>query len=388
MKLISLNDPSITPVSPANRTRPAGLPLLSVGERVEALVLEVREKGLLLLDIGGNTVLAESKQPLGEGARFTARVVRNSPQIVLQVLAGDAPAGQESIPESLGMFRSRPGLLGDMFRQLSTLVESLADTLPGDLPPQLAAARSSLQGLLSALVFPGSGKPSSSTGAGEAPAGLPAPADGEGNPAVRLPDGENAPEKAAPATLRESLVRLAEAAEREMAAMDAGAPGRKSLEQAASTARSALETLDVHRDVNILSRREGGPFVLQVPAAFPGGIRVQDLFLYPEGGQEGGGEDGKEAFRMVLCLNMEALGDILVDARLAGGRMSGTLRCGTEEVREYLQSGLDELRERLAASGFPDAGIVCLADHDIARTILDRKQSLPIFQRDAVNLYA
>jgi hypothetical protein len=387
MKLISLNDPSVTPVSPVNRTRPAGLSLLSVGERVEALVLEVRERGLLLLDIGGNRVLAETKQTLGEGARFAARVTQNSPQIVLQVLAGDAPAGQESLPESLGIFRSRPGLLGDMFRQLSTLVESLADTLPGDLPPQLAAARSSLQGLLSSLISPGFGK-QSSAGAGEVQAGLPAPADGDGNPVVRLPDGGNVPEKAAPGTLRESLVRLAEAAEREMAAMDAGAPGRKSLEQAASTARSALETLDVHRDVNILSRREGGPFVLQVPAAFPGGIRVQDLFLYPEGGQEGGGGEDKEAFRMVLCLNMETLGDILVDARLAAGRMSGTLRCGTEEVREYLQSGLDDLRERLAASGFPDAGIVCLTDHDIARTILDRKQSLPIFQRDAVNLYA
>lgn len=385
MKLISLSDPSVTPVSPASRTRPVGLPLLSIGERVEALVLEVREKGLLLLDIGGNRVLAETKQPLDEGARFAARVVRNSPQIVLQVLAGDAPAGQESLPESLGMFRSRPGLLGDMFRQLSSLVESLADSVPGDLYPQTTAARGSLQGLLSSLIFGSGTKPSA--GAGEAQAGPAPTADGEGSPAVQLPDGGRAPERAAQGTLRESLVRLAEAAERELAAMDAGAPGRKSLEQAASTARSALETLDVHRDVNILSRREGGPFVVQVPAAFPGGIRVQDLFLYPEGGQDGGGTV-EGAFRVVLCLNMETLGDILVDTRLAGGRMSGTLRCGTEEVREYLQSGLDELRERLAASGFPDAGIVCLTDHDIARTILDRKQSLSIFQRDAVNLYA
>ncbi len=386
MKLISLSDPSTHPLSPTNRTRAGSLPPLSVGERVEAMVLEVREGGLLLLDLGDTRVLAETKQPLGEGARFAARVVRNSPQIVLQVLADDQPGVQGRLPESLSIFRSRPGLLGDMFRQLSALVESMAETLPADRFPLVAAERNSLQGLLSSLIFSGSGK-QASDGVDESPAKQAAPADGDRNPDARLAEG-NAPVKTSPGTLRESLLRLAEAAERELATMDAGAPGRKDLEQAASTARSALETLDVHRDVNILSRREGGPFVVQVPAAFPGGIRVQDLFIYPEGGRDGEDGSAEESFRVVLCLNMEALGDILVDARLSGGRMSGALRCGTEEVRQFLQSGMDELKERLAAAGFPDAGIVCLADHDINRTILERRLSLPLFQRDAVNVYA
>ncbi len=387
MKLISLPESSsISPVTPAQRARPTGLPTVSVGDRVEALVLEAREGGLLLLELGDTRVLAETRQPIGEGARFAARVIRNSPQIVLQLLPGDSPGGQEALPESVSIFRSRPGLLGDMFRQLSTLVESLAETLPAEHFPLVAAERNSLQGLLSSLIFSGSGK-RVPDGAGEAPAKPAVSAGGDENPAAR-PAGGNEPATTSRGTLRESLLRLVEAAERELAGMEAGAPGRKSLEQAASTARSALETLDIHRDVNILSRREGGPFVIQVPAAFPGGIRIQDLFIYPEGEQEGGDGGTEESFRVVLCLNMEALGDILVDARLSGGRMTGALRCGTEEVRQFLQSGMDELKERLGAAGFPEAGIVFLADPDITRTILDRKRSLPIFQRDAVNLYA
>ncbi|NPU84748.1 MAG: flagellar hook-length control protein FliK [Syntrophaceae bacterium] len=386
MKLISLTDPSTQPVLPANRTRAVNPPSLSMGERVEAIVLEVRERGLLLLELGNTRVLAETRQPMSEGARFTARVVQNSPQIVLRILADDQPGMQEGLPESLIMFRSRPGLMEDMFRQLSALVDSMAETLPAEQFPLVAAARNGLQGLLASLIFSGSGT-QDLDGIPEAPARPEAPAGDGGNSAARFSGGDD-PAKASAGTLRESLLRLAVVVEEKLAAMDAGAPGRKDLEHAATTVRSALETLDVQRDVNILSRREGGPVVIQMPAAFPGGIRVQDLFIYPEGGQDGGDGTTEESFRVVLCLNMEMLGDILVDARMSGGRMTGSLRCGTEETRDLLQSGVDDLKERLAAAGFPDAGIVFLTDHDIAGTILERKHSLPLFQRDAVNVYA
>jgi hypothetical protein len=386
MKLVSLSDPSTRPVAPTHRPRAGGPPSLSVGDRLEAVVLEVRENGLLLLDLGSTRVLAETKLPLGEGERFTARVVRNAPEIVLQILADEPREGHAGLPESLCLFRSKPGLVEDMFRQLAALVESLAEDRGGDRSPLLAAARNSLQSLLSSLIFSGAGT-QARDGVRQFLAGLDAPADGDGNPGARF-TAVNDLAGAARGTLREALLRLSEAAGRELAAADAGASARRDLQHVASTARSALEVLEVLRDVNNLSRREGGPLVIQMPAAFPGGIRIQDLFIYPEGGREGGDAAAGKSFRVVLCLNMETLGDILVDARLSGGRMTGALSCGTEEVRQYLQSAMDELRERLAAAGLPETGIVCLTDRHIARAILERRHSLPLFQKDAVNVYA
>ncbi len=383
MKPVALSDAAMLAVVSADRRRAIHPPALAVGEQVEAVVLGVKEKGFLLLSIGNARLLAETRHPLGEGARFTARVIQNAPKLVLQILTEDPSGGQGTLVDSLRVFRSRPGILEDMFRQLAEFVDAPADARAGALHPRVAAERNRLRGLLASLIFSG-GKTKGPDGLPERAAGIDLPGEWDGDSARGAEPGAGKPARG---SLQEALLRLSGAIETELAAQEPGSPERTSLGRLASTVRSALESLEVLRDVNILSRQAGGPSVIQIPAAFPGGIRVQEMFICADGGQDGA-ESGEAPFRVVLCLNMETLGDILVDARLTGGRVTGALRCGTEETRRNLQSGMEELEERMAAAGLPDARFVCLVDRDIARSIQEARLSLPLFQRDAVNFYA
>ncbi|HRR41911.1 MAG TPA: flagellar hook-length control protein FliK, partial [Syntrophales bacterium] len=144
----------------------------------------------------------------------------------------------------------------------------------------------------------------------------------------------------------------------------------------------SVKTVEALQVMNILCREREDGFIFQIPFLFPGGVKTGDVFVRRN---RNPGPDGN-IYDVVLFLDLDALGKIVVEAGMRGERIRCNIRCENEELSDFLSSALDELRESVHRAGCTMESVACIAEADLEekREAFYRER---LFPGDAVNLF-
>ncbi len=155
------------------------------------------------------------------------------------------------------------------------------------------------------------------------------------------------------ATLRE-FARVLQHAEREEISSQ---PGMRELREAAASVRELGRAFVAQKLENIAGQRMNPEvYAASVPFRFSGGgddgeSGDGNLQMFYRKSKRGSGRDWTQ--RVVLELDMSALGNVVGDIRFYEGALNLALLTPEQESADWLESGLDELAENLAGVGFP-----------------------------------
>lgn len=365
--------PAAGRVLPVNQN---ALPPLTVGEILKAEVLEAGGGKSCLISLKDATILARSEAALRAGDPIVVRVERLLPQVVLTILETDG--GERSVPgDDLRWHRSNPDALRNMFAQMAEMFrpESLAGLSryldEGDVRSILRLTESlffSKESLGKGLFLRDYAE-----NLGLFWEGSPGKAPG------RQPDA--AGRRSLKGLLMKVLGDLRNAAEGK-AASEGEKAGLQRLMEFLDTSVKAIEA---HQVLNSLCQERDQGFLLQIPFAFPEGVKTGDVFIRRDDRSAGPG--GGDAYEVIVLLHMDALGRVVVEARLRGGEITCLIRCESPEVRDVISGCLDELKGAVRAAGLRVESVGCLAQVDLEERCeafyRDR-----LFQGDAVNLFA
>ncbi len=311
----------------------------SPGEVVTARVLNTRTgAGPVTLAVRGLTVETATSLPLRAGETVSLFVQSIHPRIIFR-FAGDVTR-QFSPPESsAGRFTFHARAIAEMFAGAGAALGGEGMAFLGKVMGGREADK--LASLLRSLIFTGrrSGK------------------------------GSN---------IRDDFLRFAYFADRGQAGTSVqGGPGSSlssllfaveqkiaaSGEEPPSTlARfitSSLEAVETARAVNILLGGLERSLFMQIPLAAAGGITTADVIIHPD--DDGGNpeqEDGAGG-TVRLFVEMDSLGPLSVEARLAPGGIDCTVTCEKTETALFIESSLEELRKGLEEAGLRVGSLSC-----------------------------
>jgi len=349
------------------------------GETLRALVTGCTPDQKACLQIKGSTVIAESPFPLQPGDKLTVRVEQLLPSLVLRVLD---PIDEDSIKtiNFVKLFRSNPNALKDLFISLKDLlsnenIDGLSklitnkdlQTLPKVLE-QVIVSRSSfndplyLKESLTAL-------------------GLTLESDLKkilADPSFRA-EGDNPP------NLKTILLNLASELQYVGTNDDLIKMGwQQKLEGLANFVDHALQVIESLQIVNVLAQDQDQLFAFQIPFQCSDGIRMQDLFIETEKEKNGQGKESR--YRVVLFVDMDALGELAIEASFRGGTLQCTIKCSTPGTADFMERCLAELQEKLSGLGYVAPQVQCILERDLPSWKQDFLLDHQIYSQNTINL--
>ena len=114
----------------------------------------------------------------------------------------------------------------------------------------------------------------------------------------------------------------------------------------------ASDNIELQQLSNQLSKQEQNPLVLQIPDPLLPEARTAKLFIRDSEGEDGGKSGDKKDFHMVFLLNLSAIGDIRIDAKLNGNNLAADFSSENSNVVDLIKSGSADLQKKLEELGF------------------------------------
>lgn len=347
---------------------------LAVGELLTADVLEARDGKQYLVSLKGSTLTADSEVLLKPGDRVVVRVDQQFPRVVLSLI--EVPPKTSLLQSDLlRWYRSNPGALRDMFSQAA---EVFSREKLGGLVRYIERndVKDALK-LVQSLFF----QPEEI----EEGAFLRDYAQNIGllrEGVLRKAVGDRGAPPTAERSLKGVLMKIA--GDLRNAETGTGSPARdeEGLRGFLDFLERSVKTVEALQVMNILCREREDGFIFQIPFLFPGGVKTGDVFVRRN---RNPGPDG-DIYDVVLFLDLDALGKIVVEAGMRGERIRCNIRCENEELSDFLSSALDELRESVHRAGYTMESVACIAEADLEekREAFYRER---LFPGDAVNLF-
>ena len=360
-------------------------PDLKVGDRLDAQVAQKMGEGKVLVLLKGAPVEADTTIPLQVGQKINVQVESLKPQILLRLVTSDAAGEQGKITGYLKAFRSDPQALADLFKAGGGLlgtdnVKTLSNSL-------LRSQSQSLGQMIRTLIFSTEtmGNPLfirdfvSRSGflleralgrslKEDAPAEMKAQSGGDNLKSALIKFGTE---------IREWLGTRPDIPEEEF----------KTLVRLAEYTDRSVHTLETQQVLNVLSRDQENRFMVQIPFAFPQSLTMQDIFIEFGGNQGEGKEDGSP-FRIVFFLNLDVLGDIMIDVGIRDQELTADLSCQSVDAMSLVSSSLESLRENLDSLGFRVVRMACDVRDDIGPTKNDYVRNSSWYEGDVINFFA
>lgn len=151
------------------------------------------------------------------------------------------------------------------------------------------------------------------------------------------------------ATLRELVATLQQAEREEITQL----PGMKQLQDAATDLRELGRAFVAQKaEALALQRLDPAAFQTSVPLRFGEGSEDGKLQMFYRR-QPGKGKGRDWTQRVVLDLNMSAIGNVVGDLRFYGGQLCVAMLSDDPQTVAALEDGAQELRAGLEAAGFP-----------------------------------
>lgn len=114
----------------------------------------------------------------------------------------------------------------------------------------------------------------------------------------------------------------------------------------------ASDNIELQQLSNQFSKQEQNPLVLQIPDPLMPETRTAKLFIRDSEGEEDGKSGDKKDFHMVFLLNLSAIGDIKIDAKLNGTNLAADFSSENSNVVDLIKSGSADLQKKLEELGF------------------------------------
>ena len=376
--MASIHLPPITSPTPENQlqiqqdARP--LPQFAVGQLLEARVLGRLDGERLLVSIQEQSVVARTAIPLQAGEHIRLRVEGLNPLLTLVLL--ERSAGESArTGEALQSMRTDPSALA---KSLAGLLGALDPENPGALRtlPVKGDAGRILQ-LLQSLVLP-KNTVENPLWIKDCLQSLGLLLESDVRKEFQKGSATGSQERAV--NLKELLLNLIETLRRH-----GDGEGGKGLSQKLSLFEGALKNIENLQVLNVLFQEQEGKYLLQIPFLLSGRMTTADVFVYVD--QENKNrKKGSEGYHVVFALHMDALGDIMIQARWKGKKLGCLIECGSVEIRDFIRPSLAGLAERLGGLGFQMGEMTCTVKKDLGQA---RKE---FYQRElsltAVDLFA
>ncbi len=356
--------PSLSPAIPgAEVTRPgkarspaATLPV-SVGELLEVTVGEKVGPSRYLLSWKGFQFAAATDISLHSGEKLTVRLEQLHPGIVLRLGGQENPAAL--FADYLRDYRANPQALAEIFqRGQDVFGQQATDDLLSETGQQALANVKKLMEAL--LCSPESLKNPFFLKEYISKLGLLLErqwqaAVTQGKSAGPLPGD----------TLKGALLKLAAELQGILKGSVASEPDKfAQLSNLAKLTEEMVKAIETQQVVNVQVQENINKYLLQLPLFFHDGIKKGEIFIEGEKDQKAE-KEGKNKFHVVMFLNMDRLGDIMVDASLAGNRIGCAFKFADPEARVFFSSFLEGLGDALRRAGYDCHYLTCSTGEDL-----------------------
>jgi len=357
--MASIHLPPITSPISENRlqiqqdARP--LPHVSVGQLLEARILGRLDGERLLVSIQEQSLVARTAIPLQAGDNIRVRVAGLNPLLTLVLL--ERSAGESArTGEALQFMRAEPLALA---KSLTGLLEALNPENPGvlrTLPAKGEAGR--ILQLLQSFVLP--------KNTVENPLWIKDCLQTlglllESDVRKELQRGSSTGLQERAVNLKGLLLNMVETLRRQ-----GEGEGGKGLQQKLSLFEGALKNIENLQVLNVLFQEQEGKYLLQIPFLLSGRMTTADIFVYVDQENQQR-KKGSEGYRVVFALHMDALGDIMIQAKWKGKKLGCLIECGSDEIRDFIRPSLAGLAERLGALGFQTGEMTCTVKKDLGQ---------------------
>jgi hypothetical protein len=315
---------------------------LSVGQTVEARVLDRLGDGRFVINVGESHFTAEAESALQPGQTMTLRVDSLSPRVLLSVVS---PPEERITAEFLRVFRSNPGALAESLGELGRI---LGDSRASELTRLVGG--DNLKAILDGLGSAALGREQLERGFSlrSAIRSLGLMLESDLRAALENPDVDPA---SSAANLKTALMRALEEMRANLESAGLDPADRKAMREVIPVLERAVRSIESQQVLNVYFQETEGKILVQVPVLLPGIMGKANIFIHGEEGQAGG-EKRKDAFRVVFALEMDALGDVIAQATFRGKTLSCHIRCGDESMAAFITGLLPELESQLIGAGY------------------------------------
>ncbi len=344
-------------VDPVLQIKLAQQPLtgLSVGQTVEARVMERLEDGRFIIRIGSSHLTAEAEPTLKPGQAMMLRVDSLKPRVLLSV----APPPEERITtEHLRVFRSNPGALTQSLAELTEIVGGMRGADFSRL-----AGRENLAVLLDALSSAMLGREQIERGFSlrDAVRSMGLQLEGDLRKALESPGSNPVPSQAG---LKASLMKVLEEFQAKLQSAEIQPADAKAIRELAPALERTARAIESQQVLNVHFQETEGKLLIQIPLILPGLLGKADIFIRHEEWRPGKGEQ-KEAFQVVFALEMDALGDVMAQAHFRAKEATVRICCEREPVASFVSGLLPQLEKHLIEAGYHVAKLVVSADSGV-----------------------
>ncbi|MEA3486373.1 MAG: hypothetical protein U9R20_01825 [Thermodesulfobacteriota bacterium] len=156
-------------------------------------------------------------------------------------------------------------------------------------------------------------------------------------------------------------------------------------EKLAGFVRSSLHAIESHQVVNYLFQEYEGKYIFQIPLLFPENTGLAEIFV-KFGDQEGKGR--RKEKNVLFLLNMDALGDIVVEAKITTKKIGCVLKCGNENICDFIRPLLKELEDKLTALGYEIDYLKCVTEKDNLKIKSEHREFQNLFALEGVDILA
>ncbi|MFA5183093.1 MAG: flagellar hook-length control protein FliK [Syntrophales bacterium] len=356
---------------------------LSLGDTVEAAVVKSLPDNQYLLNIKNASVLADSQVQLTAGEKITVQVERLTPGILLR-MTSTAQGEADVINKYLLLHRSNPAALGELFSKIGEIIIN-AKTLP----PSLTKIDSNLEKISQIsekILISGINRSYVNNLTGYAKSlGL----NMEYDLVKTLVQGSNiakGDDRTSVKGLFMDILNNLNAFMDDVSNLNDALLNH--LKQLRTFTEESISSLETHQIINVLSRESDGPFILQLPFAFPEGVRMQNIYIERE--KEKREEEGGKSpsFRMTIFLDLDQMGEITLDTRFQGKKIDCVFHCQNDDISNFISAYLEELKEILEGAGYDVGGLQCLVEDNVRLMRHEYLARQPFNNRLVLNLFA
>jgi hypothetical protein len=315
---------------------------LSVGQTVEARVLDRLGDGRFVINVGGSHLTAEAAAALQPGQTMTLRVDSLSPRVLLSVVS---PPEERITAEFLRVFRSNPGALAESLGELGRI---LGDSRASELTRLVGG--DNLKAILDGLGSAALGREQLERGFSlrSAIRSLGLMLESELKGALENPDADPA---SSAANLKTAMMKALEEMRANLESVGLDSADRRAMREVIPVLERAVRSIENQQVLNVYFHETEGKILVQVPVILPGLMGKANIFIHSEEGQAGGGKR-KDAFRVAFALEMDALGDVIAQATFRGKTLSCHIRCGDESTAAFINGLLPALENQLTGAGY------------------------------------
>ncbi len=323
------------------------LPPLSIGEVVEAKIMEKSHSGKALILLKNHKVMADSELVLRKGEKVAVRVAQLHPRVILQIIQNKISQNSRMM-DSLRFYRSNPKALFEFFIEG---IDRFNLKNLGELATYLGEKDiKNIQSILKSLIFSKESLKNPlflrdyvyklgylmEKELGEA-------LQKKSNRAMNVSNASQ--------NLKGLLLSISDRLKSMMETRNFPAT-----EKLAGFITSSLKIIDSHQVINYMFQEYEGKYMFQIPLLFPENMGLAEIFVKFRD-QDSKGKDGQGEKRVLFLLDMDVLGDIVVDTKIETKKIDCVLKCEDKNVCDFIRPFLGELEERLMALGY---GVECL----------------------------